>query len=1170
MTLARQFQTPPDDILSSGRVVEGQGTATPLYRKLLSLRSQFASAAQKVYAAWDQDEEGMDDEYGAGGICQDIADAMADVVNRRLRGADAHIVDNNGMGDQHVWIIVVQGDEKYAVDIPPGTYETGGGYTWKKRKGVRMSAQDVDVYSVSDFDPEQFEAVDEAVKGVRKLLDDYEVFHFGKIGRFNVFRATATEFGASPTGKIRPAKEYTGGLNNWRDKDIKHLTTHIKRADNLLVATGLPRQSETLIVVPIGMKNPITGGTVGGYWDRKNHVISLSTAETTPERIVHVVAHEWAHSAWGRLSKEKKGEFAQWFNRNVGQAATEYARKNQPKVSKASKEEVKSLVSDWWAYAAQLFSTRSLKALINNVKGNRELIDQNPKSELKAEYESDYHAAQGKLDMAAFSKRPREVLWSSNCLSVWEKMVKSVLVGWWMNEYKSLGGAAWTTPDNMAEMVQYAKRQWTTYRDREKPNEDLVGFDIDKWLGVVCQNVILSFTVTPVADSGVLATPGGESIRFALHALGMTPTAYAASDDKELWAEMVAHVVANPNDQRFKKLWKQMVKLALESDTVSLADMFESKVIDLAADMAPEEVVKRVRRGSVVTFDGGSTQWGVETIKKQMRRTQTTTDELDPKAPMKDVRYMVVTVTAVNSWAQRTSRKFGGLDYAHRNKAYESVETTPPAKGKQLIKVGKHGRFEAYSVSDGPAGVYTKQQALDKNLQDTLLANTNIDIPHFLSRVSKAMDKLSMPKYVVDVVFANYPHGKSGVSGWMYPSIKSTVFLNRVLSPTALGKYGQWKGPRSPHTLVHEYAHDVWFQAMSGAQRKAVTDYYNQHVAPDKKAAVQKLISPTDYGATSDTEWWAEIVAYSIHPGRVASEVRDFIVDVMKGKLNTPKAPASKEKVIQTPAPDDVPETPIGKLIKTGTAALKKEVGDYKLDPRPDGSIRIIPANKQKAHDGGVMAKAALALGFNRHGKSPFKVRLSTGTQGGIVLFPESTDDVLIQSVLAEIEDAEPHDYIDEAGMVATLKRVLRGDPKRKIASRVDALSTGDVIDVHDPMMPKTKSFIFRYQRTKDGMAMLGLDGKPMTPPRKQAMMLDYVKGLIHKGARAKLVRESEEVGEGVDKRAFAQGRIYWQAYVNLNGYAFEPTEKGLKKLADKLGVKKAELRRAIHAFLSA
>ncbi len=115
----------------------------PLYHKIRALTPQLLAAAQKVYDEWEQDEEGMDPELGFGGICQDIADAMASVLNQTLPDYNFTIMDNNGIGEQHVWVVIWDDSECYAVDIPPGVYETGSGYTWHKIPDVTFTEDDL-------------------------------------------------------------------------------------------------------------------------------------------------------------------------------------------------------------------------------------------------------------------------------------------------------------------------------------------------------------------------------------------------------------------------------------------------------------------------------------------------------------------------------------------------------------------------------------------------------------------------------------------------------------------------------------------------------------------------------------------------------------------------------------------------------------------------------------------------------------------------------------------------------------------------------------------------------------------------------------------------------------------------------------------------------------------
>lgn len=103
----------------------------------------FAAAAQRVYAAWEQDEEGFDEEYGGGGICQDIADAIAGVIVDL--SFDVEIMDAQ-VGEQHVWAVALSETEAWHVDIHPGVYETGGGYNWQKIPDVVFEPSDIIIF----------------------------------------------------------------------------------------------------------------------------------------------------------------------------------------------------------------------------------------------------------------------------------------------------------------------------------------------------------------------------------------------------------------------------------------------------------------------------------------------------------------------------------------------------------------------------------------------------------------------------------------------------------------------------------------------------------------------------------------------------------------------------------------------------------------------------------------------------------------------------------------------------------------------------------------------------------------------------------------------------------------------------------------------------------------
>lgn len=110
-----------------------------LIHKLASLRQKFASAAQEVYDGWVQ---GDDDEYGGGGICDGIADAIVGVIYNSIDGIEAGTCSSS-VGEQHTFTVVHDGKFGFIVDIPYNMYESGSLYSWDKIDGVVFSADDI-------------------------------------------------------------------------------------------------------------------------------------------------------------------------------------------------------------------------------------------------------------------------------------------------------------------------------------------------------------------------------------------------------------------------------------------------------------------------------------------------------------------------------------------------------------------------------------------------------------------------------------------------------------------------------------------------------------------------------------------------------------------------------------------------------------------------------------------------------------------------------------------------------------------------------------------------------------------------------------------------------------------------------------------------------------------
>ncbi len=115
-----------------------------LLTDLLSLRPQFAAAAQAVIDDWTGD--GDDPELGSGGCCDRVTQAMMHVASTNL--SDVSLDDGGQEGDDHDWLVVTRGAESCGVDIPADLYERGGGYNWRKRDGVLIQPSDVVIWKL--------------------------------------------------------------------------------------------------------------------------------------------------------------------------------------------------------------------------------------------------------------------------------------------------------------------------------------------------------------------------------------------------------------------------------------------------------------------------------------------------------------------------------------------------------------------------------------------------------------------------------------------------------------------------------------------------------------------------------------------------------------------------------------------------------------------------------------------------------------------------------------------------------------------------------------------------------------------------------------------------------------------------------------------------------------
>ena len=80
------------------------------------------------------DENGFRYEYGGGGICDEIAEKLADKILNTFSemGIDVEITSGCQDGDDHAWIVVYSQDDAWGVDIPPGSMRSAADITGKR------------------------------------------------------------------------------------------------------------------------------------------------------------------------------------------------------------------------------------------------------------------------------------------------------------------------------------------------------------------------------------------------------------------------------------------------------------------------------------------------------------------------------------------------------------------------------------------------------------------------------------------------------------------------------------------------------------------------------------------------------------------------------------------------------------------------------------------------------------------------------------------------------------------------------------------------------------------------------------------------------------------------------------------------------------------------------
>jgi hypothetical protein len=111
-------------------------------------KTKAAAAAQEVYDSWQQDADGDDEVYGGGGICDDVAVAVAEVLIEQNVEAFTHHYEQ----DNHTVVIAKMNEQTVEVDIPMHLYERGSWYSYRKVPGVTFGPEHITVVPLGDED----------------------------------------------------------------------------------------------------------------------------------------------------------------------------------------------------------------------------------------------------------------------------------------------------------------------------------------------------------------------------------------------------------------------------------------------------------------------------------------------------------------------------------------------------------------------------------------------------------------------------------------------------------------------------------------------------------------------------------------------------------------------------------------------------------------------------------------------------------------------------------------------------------------------------------------------------------------------------------------------------------------------------------------------------------
>ena len=112
------------------------------FLNLATTKQEIAQAVMPIYVSWQQDESGYDEEVGYGGICNMVADAIADVLFKHQISCKTYSAE-----EDHTAVIAATKTECYGIDVHWTHYEICKGlYCYTKIKDVEITPELVSVH----------------------------------------------------------------------------------------------------------------------------------------------------------------------------------------------------------------------------------------------------------------------------------------------------------------------------------------------------------------------------------------------------------------------------------------------------------------------------------------------------------------------------------------------------------------------------------------------------------------------------------------------------------------------------------------------------------------------------------------------------------------------------------------------------------------------------------------------------------------------------------------------------------------------------------------------------------------------------------------------------------------------------------------------------------------